>query len=294
MPNQQSHQSLLKYTSLVFSNSSFDRILKKGEHDFIKRKAKKYSSFNPKIELSTYNDFFEHLYNSMLLSYRNEYIYKNTIVNKILLGRHNLNTAIAFNEFRIGKSIADLVLLNGTSVVYEIKTEYDSTDRLLSQINEYRKSFLNVVVVTHYSIAQKYISFFAKNNLSNIGLIYFSRRNTLVERIKPKTDSSHLDISYMFKCLRKGEYSKIIQNYFGYLPEVPNTQFFRECLNLALEIDPLVFHDLMFSCLKQRSLKGKEEIASETLPRYLKHIGISSNFSNNDIYELKKFINQKI
>ena len=294
MPNQQPHQSLLKYTSPVFSNSSFDKILKKGDHDFVKRKAKKYSDFNPKLKLSTYNDFFKHLYNSMLLGYRNEYIYKNTITNKILLGRHNLNTAIAFNEFRIGRSIADLVLLNGTSVVYEIKTEFDSADRLLSQINEYRKSFINVVVVTHFSLAKKYISFLAKNNLTYVGLIYLSRRNTLVEQIKPKADSSHLDISYMFKCLRKGEYSNIIQNYFGHLPEVPNTQFFRECLNLAMEIDPLVFHDLMFSCLKSRSLKGKEEIATDSLPRYLKHIGVSSNFSINEIYKLKKFINQKI
>lgn len=294
MPAHYSRQSLIKYISPVLSNASFERILYKDDYEFVQKSALKYLNFNTDKEISTYGIFFEHLYKSMLLNYRNEYIYKNTIINKILLGRHSLNTASAFNEFRIGKSIADLVLLNGTSIVYEIKTEYDSTERLLSQIKEYRKSFLNVVVVTHFSLTEKYSSFLVQNKLSKVGLMYLSRNNTLIEKIKPQVDSSYLDITYMFKCLRKQEYSHIIKNYFNSIPDVPNTRFFRECLKLALKMDVNDFHDFMFDRLKQRPLREKEEISSSTFPNYMKHIGICSDFSHNDIQKLKLFINKKI
>ncbi len=60
------------------------------------------------------------LYNYLKV-YRNEYFYKNTILNKLLLGRHSINTTTALSEMPIGKSIADFILLNGKGVVDEIK-----------------------------------------------------------------------------------------------------------------------------------------------------------------------------
>ncbi|MFS4830453.1 sce7726 family protein [Staphylococcus aureus] len=70
------------------------------------------------------------LYNYLKKSYRNEYFYKNTMLNKLLLGRHSVNTTTALSEMPIGKSIADFILLNGKGVVYEIKTELDKDEFL--------------------------------------------------------------------------------------------------------------------------------------------------------------------
>lgn len=48
----------------------------------------------------------------------------NVIANKILLGKHSLNTSHMLSEFRVGYNKADVVIINGTSSVYEIKSEY--------------------------------------------------------------------------------------------------------------------------------------------------------------------------
>ncbi|MBU5889902.1 sce7726 family protein, partial [Vibrio cholerae O1] len=77
---------------------------------------------------------------------RNEYFYKNTLLNKLLLGKHSLNTTTAITEIPINKSKADFILINGKAVVYEIKTGLDSFERLESQIEDYFKAFVNVYV----------------------------------------------------------------------------------------------------------------------------------------------------
>lgn len=63
------------------------------------------------------------IYNKLKLEYRNEYFYKNTLLNKLLLGIHSINTTTALTELPIGNSKADFVMINGKAVVYEIKTE---------------------------------------------------------------------------------------------------------------------------------------------------------------------------
>ena len=68
-------------------------------------------------------DTFERLYKQLLRHYRNEYVYKNTLFNKLVLGIHSLNTTSAIVELPIVDSIADFILFNGKAVVYEIKTE---------------------------------------------------------------------------------------------------------------------------------------------------------------------------
>ncbi|MEI9986083.1 MAG: sce7726 family protein [Aliidongia sp.] len=53
-----------------------------------------------------------------------------SVTQKILMGKHSLRTASMLNEFRAGSCKADLVILNGTATVYEIKSERDSLTRL--------------------------------------------------------------------------------------------------------------------------------------------------------------------
>src|SRR5438128_1527304 len=62
--------------------------------------------------------------------YRDEYIYKAALTQRILLGKHSLQTASMLNEFRVGECKADIAILNGTATVYEVKSERDSLARL--------------------------------------------------------------------------------------------------------------------------------------------------------------------
>ena len=52
------------------------------------------------------------------------------------------------SEFRAGTCKADLVILNGTSTVYEIKSERDSLVRLSNQVKNYKRVFAMVNVIT--------------------------------------------------------------------------------------------------------------------------------------------------
>ena len=80
---------------------------------------------------SPIRDLFDSIFDRLTSKdYRHEFIYKSVIAHKILLGRHSLNTAVLLNEFRVGDCKADVVVINGTSNVYEIKSERDSLCRL--------------------------------------------------------------------------------------------------------------------------------------------------------------------
>ena len=56
--------------------------------------------------------------------------------------------ATLLTELNVGKSKADLVVINGTTTVYEIKTELDSTARLEGQLSDYIQVFDRVNVIT--------------------------------------------------------------------------------------------------------------------------------------------------
>jgi len=80
--------------------------------------------------------------------YRHEYVYKAAITHKVLLGVHSLQTASMLTEFRVGSCKADVAILNGTSTVYEIKSERDKLDRLEAQVSAYRQVFAKVNIIT--------------------------------------------------------------------------------------------------------------------------------------------------
>lgn len=69
---------------------------------------------------------------------------------KFLKTRHD--HIVAF-EMTVGGSRVDICRINGNSYAYEIKTEYDTFDRLASQIDDYLKTFQKVYVIVPKSRA---------------------------------------------------------------------------------------------------------------------------------------------
>src|SRR3954468_16508914 len=105
--------------------------------------------------LPTVGHVFELAYAILQNSYRCEYLYKNAIAVKILLGRHSPKTATLLTEVAVSGCKADLVLVNGTTVAYEIKTELDSLDRLPAQLQAYMQTFDQVYVVTYETCVER-------------------------------------------------------------------------------------------------------------------------------------------
>ncbi|MCB9012417.1 MAG: sce7726 family protein [Bacteroidales bacterium] len=273
----------------ILSNSTFNGLVRDGDFDYLKAKINKYDKKFAKHNGLSYQEYFSHIFNSLKVNYRNEYIYKNLITKKILLGRHNLNTTVALNEFRINKSIADLVLINGTSKVFEIKTELDNSQRLISQIDDYKKVFKEIYLVTHYSLKDKYSDIIG----NEIGLIVLTKNFSLQTIRQPKINTT-IDNLSILKCLRKQEYSNIIISYFGSLPQVSDFKFYNACKELFLKIPSDILHDLMMQELKRRTVKEKEILASPAVPDELKHICYCLDFTKSEYKVLNSVLREKI
>ena len=87
-----------------------------------------------------------------------EYIYKTCVMRRRVFGRHSPNSTSVYFEHDVGEARADLVLVNGRTDVFEIKSRYDGPDRLASQLHEYYRCFPRVTIVTHESKAEMYLA----------------------------------------------------------------------------------------------------------------------------------------
>lgn len=98
-------------------------------------------------------DLIAHSYQILEQNYLHTYLYKNKLFNDYILMHYALDDTALLNEFRVSDSIVDVVLVNGTNKVFEIKTELDSPERLKPQLDDYYKAFTEVYVFTHTTLA---------------------------------------------------------------------------------------------------------------------------------------------
>ena len=273
----------------MFSPLVMDHIALKGRSGYLSEvcsNSRLIEQIDPSMPLA---QFFDLIYMILFRSYRNEYIYKNAIANKILLGRHSLNTSHMLTEFRVGNCKADVVVVNGTSAVYEIKSELDSFARLENQVKNYLKIFDYINVITSASQVNKLKSILP----DKAGILLLTNRNTISTIRESKSNRKNTNQSILFDSLRKNEYVKAIKEYFGIVPDVPNTHIYKECKKLFSKIPAELAHDLTINILRRRRntrvLKEFIEEAPASLSAYAMSIcsekakmqALMSKFSKN-------------
>lgn len=235
------------------------------------------------------SELISQIYNILKKGYRNEYYYKNTLLNKLLLGVHSVNTTTALTEVPIAKSKADFILINGKAVVYEIKTELDNFDRLENQVNDYYKAFDHVAVVTckeNLQAMKKKIGMIGKP----VGIYILQKRGTITTVQKPQEYRNELDGKVLFKILRKQEYEEILLNRYKYLPEVSEFKYYSECRKMFLEISLEDAYLSSLRLLKKRSHIVKEEFSK--IPYELKFLTYFMGLSSDDYSKIMKFLNE--
>lgn len=238
----------------------------------------------------TLKDFFEDSYKELLDNYRNEYVFKNAIAEKILIGRHSIKSSSLFTEFRVHTSKADVVIFNGTSHVYEIKTELDKLDRLPTQIKNYQKVFDYVNVVSVASKVDAIIEIVDES----VGIIVLTDQYTLKTIRKAKSGLKNLEHNDLFDLLRKDEYLKIIKKYNGYIPELPNTKMYAACKSLFQELPIQQIHEQMLILFKERKNHKSLEVFLKNIPRSLKIAILEANLSVKQQSDFLILLNQKI
>jgi hypothetical protein len=122
----QSSANLNSLAKLI-SNAGFKRLMQNDEHKKYARQMKTLLSKNGEAieEKCSIKDLIQFSYDYLLANYRHEYVYKSTLLNSFILKEHSLSDTVLLNEFKIGNSKADTILVNGTNKVFEIKTELD-------------------------------------------------------------------------------------------------------------------------------------------------------------------------
>ena len=229
------------------------------------------------------------IYRFMSKSYRNEYFYQNTLLNKLLLGRHSVNTTTALTQIPISKSKADFILINGRAVVYEIKTELDNLERLESQINDYFKAFDHVAVVTYnenVTAIQKKIDSIGKP----VGIYVLQNRGTIKTIQKPEKYRDALDSKIIYKILRKPEYEEIILNKYGFLPNVSAFEYYSECRKLFEKMPIEESYEWVLKLLKKRTKIIKNEY--KEIPYELKFLAYFMDLKSEDYEKIRWFLNQ--
>jgi len=258
------NRSQLSALSRLFSSTVFREMAAKGKSRTFSRLISELSSTGIFKPVARVKDAFEAAYRVLQTSgCRDEYIYKTALTHKVLLGKHSLNTASMMSEFRVGECKADLVILNGTATVYEIKSERDSLTRLARQIDAYKKVFAKVVVIAGEAHAEEVLN----STTSDVGVLVLSKRyristlreaSDLPERISPLS---------VLESIRTNEAVNILTRLGIEAPQVPNTLLRAELRKRFEHLDPKAVHFEMVRLLKRtRDLAPLSELLTNLPP----------------------------
>lgn len=248
----------------IFTRKVLCDLLANGTNDVFDHVVERYIN-DP--ESKTHGQIFNEIYVCLSQENRNEYYYMNTLLNKLLVGIHSVNTTTALSQVHIGQHIADFVMLNGEGKVYEIKSDLDNFDRLHDQIRDYFTAFSKVSVLAsihEYDRVQRILSDFGDMGEA-VGIYVLSEDDTIFSKTRsrePKRYDEYLDHTNMFKILRKREYETIISEHFGELPQVKPVFYFKACLEQFKQIKIIEAQEALVRELKKRNKISKNTFSN--------------------------------
>lgn len=243
----------------------------------------------------TNGEIISEIYTYLQDDYRNEYYYMNTLLNKLIVGIHSVNTTTALSQVRIAGHIADFVMINGVGKVYEIKSELDNFDRLNDQLFDYFKAFSLVsVLASEHELPRVENILNQLGELGEaVGIYVLSDKDTIFNRSKgrePIVYNERLDYRSIFTLLRKREYESVLMAYFKEIPQVPPVFYFDACLERFCKIPILTAQELAFKELRKRNKITHTILAG--IPNELKTVVYFSDLSIR-VEELNKFLQEK-
>ena len=205
---------------------------------------------------SLVGDFYEIAFSTLCQkTFRDEYVYRSAIAHRILLGKHSLNTASMLNEFRVRDRVADVVILNGTSTVYEIKSERDTLKRLEWQTKTYNDVFAEVYVIA----GDKHVASVEKNVDSQVGILRLSDQYHISTIRQADNRPADIDPLAVFDSIRTSEAKTILRAMDVSFPDVPNTQIRKVLRSIFGFLDPVETHRAMVKVL--RNTRGSKQLS---------------------------------
>ncbi|MGK9121097.1 sce7726 family protein [Olivibacter jilunii] len=283
----------LRGLSKLVSHAAFKKLSAGTNQSAYIRRMKKYLGWEQMGEgrPRTLEALIAAAYQTLCSHYRHEYIYKSRLLTDFVLKHYALEDTVLLNEFRIGSSIADAVLINGTNKVFEIKTELDTPERLTTQLLDYCKAFSEVYVFTHHTLAAKYFELLP----SNVGLLVYGGDGTINEERKAISTTQYLDIRTMMGSLRKPEYLKLVKTLAGFIPEATPVFLYKACLETLQCFTPEEVQRAYHSVLKERiSVANNKFIEEAVFPCYLNFSIYNQKLHKNSYLRLVNNLNKTV
>ena len=242
---------------------------------------------------ATYKSVISALYQELKLNHRNEYFYKNELLNSLLIQNGKISFCSALTELPVANSKTDMIFIdeNNVGTVYEIKTELDTLNRLESQIQDYYKAFSYIYVVTSANHLHQLEQVLEG---TNVGIIELTNDNEFVYRKEAAYNANSLSHDVLFRILRKKEFESIVLKYFGKLPGVSDFVYYGTCLELLKNLDIVLFQKEGMSCLRKRNLIRDVESFTDNVPYELSFYGYFSKKYRNKWDMLGNFLDTKI
>ena len=263
----------------LFSATVFREMAKKGRSGLFRRLIEQTDLSERVDPHATVGETFDSAFKILKVAgQRDEYIYRAAISHKVLMGTHSLRTASMLNEFRAGSCKADLVILNGTATVYEIKSERDSLVRLASQVNNYKRVFAKVNVIA----SEDHIDGVLSTVPDDVGVMCLSKRYR-ISTVREAVDCpARICPMTVFESLRVGEAAAILKAMAVAVPQVPNTQRHSALRELFATLDPAALHVEMVRTLKRtRDLAPLGDLV-DRLPKSLQAAALSVSVRRSD------------
>ena len=235
----------LRDFSSAFSRSAFIDVLNFNDYSHFNWLVSKYDI----LRCATYSDLLKKSYSVISKYYRCEYVYKNELI-KLLLKKYGTRNSVYFNEFRVGNSIADMVMFNGESKAFEIKTEYDTPRRLDKQMDDYKRFFDKCYIIVPEDKVDEYRDILE----STTGIIAMSRNNgrIILKEIRHAEQNERFEFEALMSCLRTEEYKNIVLSLGESLEGISGYDMYKYCYQVISKANPNELRELFLREIKKR------------------------------------------
>lgn len=274
----------LRDLSSAFSRSTFVDILNYNDYSHLNWLSSKYNT----LKCKTYFDLLRKSYSLISKYYRCEYVYKNELI-KLLLEKYGTKNSVYFSEFKVGNSIADIVMFNGESKAFEIKTEYDTPRRLDKQLEDYKRFFDKCYIVVPENKLEEYYNIV--ESATGILTMHQDKGRIILKEIRPANQNERFEPEALMSCLRTCEYKNITQSLGVSLEGIAGYDMYTFCYNVISHANPPTLRILFLREVKKR--KNNTALLRK-YPKSIRQMMLSLNLSEGKANKLLQQLNINI
>ena len=229
----------------AFSRSAFTHVLDFADYGHFNQLASHYEGLTG----GSYLDLLDKAYALVCDHYRFEYVYKNELLGCILspIGALDLT---CFSEFRVGQRIADLAVFHTESVAFEIKTAYDSPQRLARQMDAYEHVFDRCYIV----VPEESVEVYTGRVSPATGIITMSSEPEPIQltEVRQAQRNDCFNPTAIMPILRTSEYTRMAVELGASLNGIPNYDWYPFCLDVVGHADPERVRSLFIRAIRSR------------------------------------------